>query len=295
MNLTEDVLKRIEERYAGLSKGQKRLADYILNHYDKAVYLTASKLGQEASVSESTVVRFAIELGYDGYPELGAALEELVKNRLTSVQRMEVSTGHINHEHVLASVLHADIENLKDTLDEVDEEQFAKAVSMIKQARRVYILGVRSCAALASFLGFYLNFICDDVKLIHTNSVSETFEQVLNVNDQDVFIGISFPRYSKRTSRVMEFARSRGAKCIAITDSELSPLVPLADNALLGRSNMISFADSLVAPLSVINALIVALSLEKQEEIKGSLADLESIWMQYDVYNSDQGTGGSGL
>ena len=291
----DDVLMRIRSRYAKLSKGQKRLADYISEHYDKAVYLTASRLGNEVGVSESTVVRFAIELGYDGYPELEAALEELVKNRLTSVQRIEVSTERINQEHVLTSVLHADIENLKETLEGVDEAQFNQVVHTLKHARRVYILGVRSCASLASFLGFYLNFICGDVKLIHTNSVSETFEQVLHIGKEDVFIGISFPRYSKRTSRVMEFAKSRGCTCVAITDSELSPLIAFADSVLLCRSNMISIADSLVAPLSVINALVVALSLEKQEEIKGSLADLESIWMQYDVYNREQVSGGSGL
>ncbi len=291
MNHTEDVLTRIQEKYKGLSKGQKRLADYITDHYDKAVYLTASRMGKTVGVSESTVVRFANELGYEGYPELMHSLEELVKNRLTSVQRMEVTSGRIRKEHLLQTVIHSDIENLKETLEGVDEGQFLEIVERLKKARRVYILGVRSCSALADFIGFYLNFILDDVRLIHTNSVSETFEQMLGVGQDDVFIGISFPRYSRRTARVMEFAKTRGCACIAITDSEMSPLLDFADNCLMCRSNMISFADSLVAPLSVINALIVALSYEKQADIKSSLSDLEAIWMKYDVYNNGTGAG----
>lgn len=291
MNHTEDVLTRIREHYKSLSKGQKRLADYITEHYDKAVYLTAARMGSTVGVSESTVVRFANELGYEGYPELMRSLEELVKNRLTSVQRIEVTSGRIQKDKLLKTVLHSDIENLRQTQETVDEGQFAEVIERLKNARRVYILGVRSCAALAGFLGFYLNFVLKDVRLIQTNSVSETFEQMLNVGKEDVFIGISFPRYSKRTARVMEFAKSRGCACIAITDSDMSPLVEFADNSLMCCSNMLSFADSLVAPLSVINALIVALSYERQDDIKASLTDLESIWMKYDVYNSGTGAG----
>ncbi len=293
MNHTEDVLTRIRERYPHMSKGQKKLADHITQHYDKVVYMTAAKLGQTVGVSESTVVRFADELGYDGYPAMAEALEKLAKDRLTSVQRIEVSDERLGKEHILTTVLHEDIDNLKATLEHVDETAFSETVQLLKGARRIYILGVRSCASLAGFLSFYLNFICEDVRLIQTNSISETFEQMMNVGAEDVFIGISFPRYSRRTARVMEFAKSRGCTCIAITDADQSPLANLADQSLLCRSNMISFADSLVAPLSVINALIVALSREKQEEIKGKFTDLESIWMQYDVYNS--GDSGKGL
>ena len=288
MKQNDDVLKRIETHYPTLSKGQKRLADYICAHYDKAVYLTAARLGKEVGVSESTVVRFALELGYGGYPELQSALEEVVRNRLTSVQRIDVSGERIDARHILQSVLKSDRQNLKETLETADEEEFGRTVAMLKNARRIYVLGVRSCAALASFLGFYLNFICEDVRLIHTNSVSETFEQMLSVSDKDVFVGISFPRYSKRTARVMEFARARGCACIAITDSEQSPLASLADAILMCRSNMLSFADSLVAPLSMINALIVALSHEKQSEIRQSLSDLETIWKEYEVYDSEE-------
>ena len=288
MKQNDDVLKRIEEHYPGLSKGQKRLADHVSAHYDKTVYLTAARLGKEVGVSESTVVRFALELGYTGYPEFQQELEELVRNRLTSVQRIEVSGERIDASHILRSVLKSDRQNLKETLEMADEEEFARAVTMLKEARRIYVLGVRSCAALASFLGFYLNFICEDVRLIHTNSVSETFEQMLSVSDQDVFVGISFPRYSKRTARVMEFARARGCACIAITDSAQSPLAAFADSILMCHSNMLSFADSLVAPLSMINALIVALGREKETEIRRSLSDLETIWKEYEVYDSDE-------
>ncbi len=286
MNQSSDALKRIRERFPHLSRGQKMLANYILEHYDKAVYLTASHLGELVGVSESTVVRFANELGYDGYPGLQKSLEELVKTRLTTLQRLEVSKERVNRDHILSSVLQSDRENLKATLENVSETEFRHAVDLLKQARRIYILGVRSCAALASFLGFYLNFIMSDVRLIHTNSVSETFEQMLNVGPQDVFVGISFPRYSKRTVKVMEFAKSRGSATVAITDSQLSPLVAYADSVLMCQSNMISFADSLVAPLSVINAVIVALSQEKQGEIRQSLSNLETIWKEYDVYDS---------
>lgn len=291
MNQSSDVLKRIHERFPHLSKGQKLLATYITEHYDKAVYLTASRLGSVVGVSESTVVRFANELGYDGYPSLQRALEELVKKRLTTLQRIEVSKERVKKNHVLTSVLQSDMENIKATLESVNESEFRHAVELLKSARRIYILGVRSCAALASFLGFYLNFICDDVRLIHTNSVSETFEQMLNVDEKDVVVGISFPRYSKRTVKVMEFVKSRGSACIAITDSQLSPLVAYADSVLMCRSDMISFADSLVAPLSVINALIVALSQEKQGEMMKSLSKLEKIWKEYDVYDSDDSHG----
>ena len=283
-----DVLKRINERYPHLSKGQKLLANYITEHYEKAVYLTASKLGQIVGVSESTVVRFANELGYDGYPSLQRALEELVKVRLTALQRMEVSKGRMDQSHILTSILQADMDNIKATLEMADEEEFKKAVDAILRSRRIYILGVRSCASLAAFLGFYMNLLFDDVRLIHTNSVSETFEQMLKIGAEDVVIGISFPRYSKRTVRAMEFAKSRGAKVVAVTDSDVSPLIPFSDYTLKARSDMVYIVDSLVAPLSLLNSLIVALSIGRRDEITHSLSSLESIWKEYDVYDSEE-------
>lgn len=288
MHKQNDLIKRINEKYPKLSKGQKLLANYILKNYEKAVFLTAAKLGSIVGVSESTVVRFANELGYDGYPKLQRALQELVKTKLTSVQRMEVTSGRIDQEHVLKSVLQTDAEKIKHTLEDIDEEVFDEAVDMIIEAEKIYILGVRSCASLAGFLGFYMNLIFDNVKLIHTNSVSEMFEQIHRISPKDVVIGISYPRYSKRTIKAMEFARSRNANLIAVTDSALSPITQYADLSLLAASDMASFVDSLVAPLSLINALIVSLSLKKKDKIRKSLEDLERIWKEYDVYDDDE-------
>ncbi|TCT15005.1 RpiR family transcriptional regulator [Natranaerovirga pectinivora] len=282
-----DLIKRINENYPKLSKGQRLLANYIIKHYEKAVFLTAAKLGKIVGVSESTVVRFANELGYDGYPKLQRALEELVKNKLTSIQRMEVASDRINKQHILKSVLQSDAEKIRYTLEDINAETFDQAVDMILSARKIYILGVRSSAALASFLGFYFNLIFDNVKLIHTNSVSEMFEQIYRMGPEDVVIGISFPRYSKRTLKAMEFARSRDANVITITDSSLSPMIPYANLSLLARSDMASFVDSLVAPLSVINALIVALCMKKQKELINTLQSLESIWEEYQVYDKN--------
>ena len=287
MHKQNDLMIRINENYSRLSKGQKLLANYITKHYEKAVFLTASKLGKIVGVSESTVVRFAFELGYDGYPKFQRALEELVKNKLNSIQRMEVTSGRMDRKHILKSVLQSDAEKIKYTLEEIDEVDFDKAVKMILSAQNIYILGVRSSAALASFLGFYFNIIFDNVKLIHTNSVSEMFEQIYRVNENDVVIGISFPRYSKRTLKAMEFAKSRNANVITITDSILSPMNQYTDCSLLARSDMASFVDSLVAPLSVINALIVALCMEKHNEVVTALQNLETIWEEYQVYDNE--------
>lgn len=286
MKRSEDVLSRIQDQYPKLSKGQKLLAGYIREHYDKAVYLTASKLGATVGVSESTVVRFALELGYEGYPSMQRALEELVKNKLTAKQRMEVSQGRVNPDKLLSSVLQMDMENIKTTLEHVDEAVFKEATETILKARRIYILGVRSCSVLANFLGFYLNLIFENVRQVTTNSASETFEQMLQVSEEDVVICISYPRYSKRTVRTAEFAKSRNAKVVSITDSDMSPLVPVSDYVLMAQSDMVSFVDSLVAPLSLINALILALSSAKRDEIGKSLETLEQIWREYDVYDS---------
>jgi len=287
MHRQNDLVNRINDNYSKLSKGQKLLANYIIDHYEKAVFLTAAKLGSIVGVSESTVVRFANELGYDGYPKLQRALEELVKTKLTSIQRMEVTSDRIDKSHVLKSVLQSDADKIKHTIEEIDEAVFDQAVEMILKAKRIYILGVRSSAPLASFMGFYFNLVFDNVKLIHTNSVSEMFEQIYRVSEEDVVIGISFPRYSKRTLKAMEFAQSRGAGVITITDSPLSPMIPFADCSLLARSDMASFVDSLVAPMSLVNALIIAICINKKDIVLDALENLEQIWTEYDVYESD--------
>ena len=283
-----DLISKIQTELPGFSKGQKQIARYILEHYDKAAFMTASRLGVTVGVSESTVVRFATELGYDGYPHLQHALQEMIRNKLTSVQRMEVSSDRLGGRDVLRTVLHADTDMIRQTLDEIDRDAFQGAVDALTGAHRIYILGVRSSSALANFLGFYFNLLFDNVTLVHTNSVSEIFEQVLRIGPGDVLFGISFPRYSKRTLSAMQYARDRGAKVIALTDSQLSPLARVADHLLLARSDMASFVDSLVAPLSVINALIVAVGMSRRDEIEHTFNKLESIWEKYDVYEKPE-------
>lgn len=287
MHRQNDLIKRINECYSKLSKGQKLLANYIIDHYEKAVFLTAAKLGKIVGVSESTVVRFANELGYDGYPKLQRALEELVKTKLTSIQRVEVSSDRIDQSHILKSVLQSDADKIKYTLEEIDEEVFDQSVEMILEAKNIYIIGVRSSATLANFLGFYFNLVFDNVRLIHTNSVSEMFEQIYRLGKDDVVIGISFPRYSKRTLKAMEFAKQREAGVITITDSMLSPMTQFADCSLIARSDMASFVDSLVAPLSLVNALVVAISFKRHDTVIEALGSLEKIWSDYQVYESD--------
>lgn len=283
-----DLISKIQTELPGFSKGQKQIARYILEHYDKAAFMTASRLGVTVGVSESTVVRFATELGYNGYPHLQRALQEMIRNKLTSVQRMEVAGDRMGGRDVLQTVLHADTDMIRVTLDEIDRDAFQGAVDALMGAKRIYILGVRSSSALASFLGFYFNLLFENVTLVHTNSVSEIFEQVLRVGPGDVLFGISFPRYSKRTLSAMKYARDRGARVIALTDSQLSPLARVADHVLLARSDMASFVDSLVAPLSVINALIVAVGMSRRDEIEQTFNKLERIWEEYDVYEKPE-------
>ena len=283
-----DLITKIQSELPGFSKGQKQIARFILEHYDKAAFMTASRLGVTVGVSESTVVRFATELGYDGYPHLQRALQEMIRNELTSVQRMEVAGDRMGGRDVLQTVLHADTDMIRVTLDEIDRDAFQGAVDALMGAKRIYILGVRSSSALASFLGFYFNLLFENVTLVHTNSVSEIFEQVLRVGPGDVLFGISFPRYSKRTLSAMKYARDRGARVIALTDSQLSPLARVADHVLLARSDMASFVDSLVAPLSVINALIVAVGMSRRDEIEQTFNKLERIWEEYDVYEKPE-------
>lgn len=271
-----------------MSKGQKLLADYILKNYDKAVFLTAAKLGKVVGVSESTVVRFATQLGYQGYPGFQKALEELVRNKLNSIQRMEVTYGRISQSEILASVLQSDIEKIKLTLANIDQNAFELAVDMILHAKRIYVVGIRSCAPLANFLSFYLNLIFDNVTSVHTNSSSEIFEQLIRIGSDDVIIGISFPRYSMRTLKALEFASNRKAKVITLTDSVHSPMTLYSSCNLIARSDMASIVDSLVAPLSVVNALVVALCMKKQKDVIATLETLEQIWDEYQVYSSDE-------
>ena len=285
---TNEVLKKIEENYEGFSKRQKLLADYIIKNYDKAAFMTAAKLGMSVGISESTVVRFATELGYKGYPGFQKALEELVRTKLNSIQRMEVTYGRITQSEILESVLHSDIDKIKMTLANIDQSAFEMAVDTILNAKKIYIVGIRSCAPLAEFLAFYLNLICDNVVKIHANGSSEIFEQLIRIGEDDVIIGISFPRYSMRTLKALEFASARKAKVITLTDSIHSPINLYSSCNLIARSDMASIVDSLVAPLSVINALVVALCMKKQEDVITTLETLEAIWDEYQVYSSDE-------
>ena len=288
MEQPDNLLNRLNQQYNSLSKGQKRLADFISDHYDKAVFMTAAKLGAEVGVSESTTVRFATQLGYAGFPEFHRALEELVRNRLNSIQRMEVTYGRVPQEKILDNVLQSDIEKIKLTLEQTDRETFNLAVDTILHAKTIYVVGIRSCAPLAQFLGFYLNLIFEDVRLLHTSSSSEIFEQMIRISEEDVIIGISFPRYSMRTLKTMEFANNRNAKVITLTDSIHSPMNLYSSCNLLARSDMASIVDSLVAPLSVINALVVALCMKKQTEVMHTLETMEEIWDEYQVYSNDE-------
>jgi DNA-binding MurR/RpiR family transcriptional regulator len=282
---SNSLMNRISQQMSSMSKGQKSIASFILNHYEQAAYLTAARIGEEAGVSESTVVRFAMELGFEGYPHFQKELQEELKVRLTSAQRMKASFKLAGREDILGAVLQSDIEKLRRTSDKLDREQFNQAVDAILSARRIYILGVRSAAPLASFLGFYFNLIFDNIRLVHTTSVSEMFEQILPVGKGDVVVAISFPRYSKRTIKAMTYARSTGATVVAITDKAESPVSENSDISLLAPSDMMSFVDSLVAPLSVINALIAAIGFKRQEHVIETLEKLEHIWDEYDVYD----------
>lgn len=288
MNNSNELINRINEKYSSMSKGQKLLSTYITDNYDKAVFLTAEKLGKVVGVSESTVVRFATHLGYRGYPEFQKALEELVRTKLNSIQRMEVTYGRISQGEILTSVLQADIEKIKLTMGSMDQEAFEMAVDTILKAKRIYVIGIRSCAPLASFLSYYLQLICEDVTLVNTNSSSEIFEQLIRIGQDDVVIGISFPRYSMRTLKALEFANNRNAKVITLTDSVHSPMNLYSSCNLIARSDMASIVDSLVAPLSVINALVVALCMKKQKEVVATLETLEKIWDEYQVYSKDE-------
>ncbi len=286
--MPKTLISKIEKVYTSLSKGQKKIADFIVEHYDKAAFMTASKLGEKVGISESTVVRFAAELGYEGYPELQKTLQELIKNRLTSVQRMEVANVNISEANLIDKALTADIDMIKVTLEQVSRQAFALSVEAINHARRIYILGVRSSASLASFTAFYFNLFCGNVVLVDSASASEIFEQMFRITKEDVCIAISFPRYSKQTINALRFVSDRGATIISITDSETSPIANLATHLLVARSSMVSFVDSLVAPLSLINALIATTARSRSEEVYNNLHTLENIWDEYQVYETQQ-------
>ncbi|MGN1468066.1 MAG: MurR/RpiR family transcriptional regulator [Ruminococcus sp.] len=278
------LLTRIDLQKNNFSKGQKRIASYIEEHYDKAAFMTAAKLGETVGVSESTVVRFATEIGYDGYPKLQKAMQEMIRDKLTSVQRIEVTSSRIGEEGVLTSILNQDIDKIRRTIEETDHKDFENAVNSIAKAKRIYIFGVRSTASLAQFLGYYLGLMFDNVRIITTTSHNQTYEQMFRISEDDVFIGISFPRYSSMAVDAMHFARERGADVVAITDSMISPLVANADYVLIARSDMASIVDSLVAPLSLINALIVAAVLKRKDEVVETFQKLEEVWNSQEIY-----------
>lgn len=280
----KDLMTLIKERFSRLSKGQKLIADYILHNYDKAAFMTASKLGNTVGVSESTVVRFATELEFSGYPALQKSLRELIKNKLTSAQRLEISKEYISDEASLKGVIKADMENLRSTLDKIDPLIFEEVVNSILKANKIYIIGLRSSTVISEFLGFYLNIILQNVQNI-SYGMSDLFEQIISVSEGDLVIGIGFPRYATKTIDLLDFSKNKGAKVVAITDSLSSPLSEKSDYTLVCQSNMASFVDSLVAPLSVINALIVSVGMRKKEDISNIFINLEDIWQNYNVYS----------
>ncbi len=282
--MENDIESRIRAMMPSFSKGQKKIAAVILDNYDKAAYMTAAKLGELVGVSESTVVRFALELSYEGYPEMQRAVQELVRAKLTSNQRIEVSNQRLGDKDILENVLTSDINKIKYTLENIDRATFDAAVDAIVEARTAYILGVRSSSSLASFLNFNLSLISDHVRCVQPTSHGEVFEQMLDLGPQDVVFAISFPRYSKKVISAVKYAHALGAKVIALTDSSMSPLAAHADYLLTAQSDMVAYVDSLVAPLSILNAVLVAITKKKQEQVKARFDKLERIWDEYDVY-----------
>lgn len=287
--MTSDILSCIHNQMSSFSKGQRRIATYILDSYDKAAFQTAGALGKTVDVSESTVVRFAAELGFDGYPSMQKALQEVVLNRLTTVQRIEVTSERLGEQDVVTTILQSDIEKLRTTLENIDREAFDGAVNALLNARRIYILGVRSSAALAGFLGYYLNYMFDDVRIVSASSESEMFERIVRVAPQDAVVGISFPRYSTATAKAMQYCASAGAQIIALTDSETAPIAQSANHLLTAKCDMVSLVDSLVAPMSLINALIVAVASRRRQEATETFKHLETVWDRYGVYEKVDG------
>ena len=282
--MAKSILHTIESNMSGFSKGQKRIAGYILENYDKAAFMTASKLGKLVGVSESTVVRFASELGYDGYPSMQRALQEMIRSRLTSTQRIQAAGDRLSGQDVLGAVLQSDIDKLRVAVDEADRAEFDKVVSMVMEAKHLYILGVRSSYFVAGYLNFCLHLLSEKVTLVQSNAAGEILEQLIHIGPGDVMIAISFPRYSKVTMNTVKFAQSRGATIVAITDNELSPVYQMSDAALLAPCEMISFVDSMVAPLSLVNALLVAVGYRMGKDVSKTFGELEDIWNEYGVF-----------
>ena len=288
MDETYDTISRINEKFNKMSKSHKKLATFVIDHYEQAAFMTAAKMAKTVGISEATVVRFAYALEYEGYPEFQASLADWVKKRLTSVQSIGAKYGSSTQAEILTSVLSADIEKIEDTMEHIDAQAFEAAIDIILGAKHVYIIGLRSCKPIAQFLHFYLNMIRGDVNLIDSTSTSETFEQMLRINEKDVVIGISFPRYSMRTLKAMEMANDKNAKVVTITDTIHSPMCLYSSCNLLARSDMVSIVDSLVAPLSIINALVVAMCLKKPDDVRRNLESLEYAWDNYQVYLKDE-------
>ena len=282
----QDMIDRLNQSGKRLSKGHRKIAQYIVEHYDKAVFMTAIKLGESVGVSESTVVRFASAMGYEGYPQLQRSLQELVSHRLTANQRFEMST-EIEPREALNVVLKSDVQNLRATMEQMDETVFEDVVNRLLSAKSIYVMGLRSAAPLAQFMGYYLNYIFDNVHLV-SSGATDVFEEISKLKENDVLVGISFPRYSSRTLEAMRFAKRCGAQVVAITDGPMSPLADMADATLTARTDMASFVDSLAAPLSLINALLVALGLHRKEALKEHFRQLESIWETYEVYLEEE-------
>ncbi len=282
--MATDILATIQAGMDGFSKGQKLIARYILESYDKAAFMTASKLGKTVNVSESTVVRFAVEIGYDGYPSMQRAMQDMIRNKLTSVQRIEVARDRIGNQDIMNMVFQSDIEKIRMTQEEIDRDAFEASVEAILNAKRIYILGVRSSAVIAQFIGFYFNYMFDNVKLVDTSSASEMFEQIVRVGPGDVVIGISFPRYSARTIKALRFCHDTGATVVALTDTMQSPIAEMANHVLIAKSDMVSLVDTLVAPLSLCNALLVSIGSRKEAELSKTFTHLEEIWEEYEVY-----------
>jgi DNA-binding MurR/RpiR family transcriptional regulator len=282
-----DLLARLNHSFKSLSKGQKQIASFILENYDKAAFITASKMGRIVGVSESTVVRFAYTLGYDGYPELQKSLQELIRNKLTSVQRIKL-TSDMSQNDVLKIVLKADMSNIRSTIDSIDNTTFNAVVERLFTSKKVYIIGIRSASPLAQLLAYYLGMMMDNIVLV-SSSIGDIYESLFRIDENDACFGISFPRYSARTIDALKFAKSRNAHIIALTDSTFSPIAELADLSLIAKSDMASFADSLVAPLSLINALIVACSLRRKEDVYARFSQLEALWGSQRIYASGTG------
>jgi DNA-binding MurR/RpiR family transcriptional regulator len=284
MTVAKSVLHTIQERVGSFSKGQRSIANYILENYDKAAFMTANKLGKTVHVSESTVVRFAAELGYDGYPSMQKALQEIIRGKLTSVQRIQASNDRMEGSDILGNVMQRDMESIRNTIESIDRSEFERVVSKLLHAKHIYLLGVRSSSFLAGYLNFYLHFIFENVMLIQSSAAGEIYEQLIRIAPGDVLVGISFPRYSKMAINAVTFARDQGADVVAITDSSVSPLCRLADASLFVPSTMISFVDSMTAPLSLFNALIIAVGRQMNKDVSTTFAQLENIWSQYNVF-----------